>query len=475
MPVQFVDESGDTLVSGTLEFYLAGTTTATDLYSDSSGTSIGTSITLNARGMPESGGNIITLFRDQSKALKIVGKDAVAATIFTTDNIPAVASFDSASSTKLDLITVTQPIDLDALVSGAEGAYLIDGTVALTADIVMPTGLFVNGSTAATLTAGTTQTQADGFPLLNQLNQISVCANDNDTVILPEALAGRSCVVVNDGANILQVFPAVDDSIDSGAVDASVTIAAGDTQVFTAISAVVWKTLLDASVAVVAGSTGYGSMYEVQNATAYTVHAQTDMHCYHTATMADGGVSGWTFDAGSSGLSVAIASIADGAATGVDIEVTTTGNHGLTLGDVVSQTALTSAVYTGIFVVKAIISATQYEVAAVYTATDTGFMDAATTLTCVNAGTYILDWSASCTGAASSEEFDYFAYLNAAVVVGSETRRKFGTGGDYGAMTGTPPAFTAAVGDKVSWALSNVDSAANITVRNLVVRVNELV
>jgi hypothetical protein len=46
---------------------------------------------------------------------------------------------------------------------------------------------------------------------------------------------------------------------------------------------------------------------------------------------------------------------------GVDIEVTTTGNHGLAVGDMISQTNLASAVYTGLFLVKAIISNTAYE------------------------------------------------------------------------------------------------------------------
>ncbi|MBT8449292.1 MAG: hypothetical protein KJO69_06360, partial [Gammaproteobacteria bacterium] len=101
-PVQFFDSAGDPLVGGSLEFYEAGTTTAMDLFSDDAGTSIGTSITLNSLGYPESGGNTIGLFRDQSKALKLVIKDSAGATVLTMDDIPATAAFDSTSSAKLD-------------------------------------------------------------------------------------------------------------------------------------------------------------------------------------------------------------------------------------------------------------------------------------------------------------------------------------------------------------------------------------
>lgn len=75
--------------SSTLEFYDAGTSTPQTVYSDSSGTSLGTSVTLNSSGYPESGGNVVSIWRDASAALKIVHKDSGAATIWTMDNIPA--------------------------------------------------------------------------------------------------------------------------------------------------------------------------------------------------------------------------------------------------------------------------------------------------------------------------------------------------------------------------------------------------
>ncbi len=87
IPIQLQNGSGDNLSGGSLEFYLSGTTTPTNLYSNNSGTSIGSSITLNASGYPESGGNVITLFRDSAVAIKIVAKDSGSATVWTADTL----------------------------------------------------------------------------------------------------------------------------------------------------------------------------------------------------------------------------------------------------------------------------------------------------------------------------------------------------------------------------------------------------
>ena len=88
IPVQLQDSVTSLNMSGgTLEFYLSGTSTPTNLYSNNTGTSKGSSITLNSGGFPESGGNVITLFRDSSVAIKIVGKNAAGTTIFTSDGL----------------------------------------------------------------------------------------------------------------------------------------------------------------------------------------------------------------------------------------------------------------------------------------------------------------------------------------------------------------------------------------------------
>lgn len=66
------------------------------------------------------------------------------------------------------------------------------------------------------ITAGVIQTQEEGFQLLSSHNEVSTVANENDAVILPIAVNGRKCEIMNNGANILQIFPAVGDDLGSG-------------------------------------------------------------------------------------------------------------------------------------------------------------------------------------------------------------------------------------------------------------------
>ena len=233
-PVTSVNMSG-----GSLEFYLAGTDTATDLFSDSSGTSIGVSITLNSGGWPESGGNVIFLFRDQSKAIKIVGKNAVGATLFTADNIPAVASFDSTSSAKL--ATIEENADVtDATNVAAAGALMEDGSGEMSGNLAMGAGTFIVKSVTAGITASTTQTQGEGV-LVSMINEVSTVANAGDTVTLPSAVAGYEIKVFNNGANAMNVFPASGDNIDATGVDTAVSQSVGDSIIYVAYDTTNWE------------------------------------------------------------------------------------------------------------------------------------------------------------------------------------------------------------------------------------------
>lgn len=107
IPPQFEDANGNPLVNGTLEFYLWNTTTPVTLYSDSAGTALGTSCTLNSLGMPQtSGGTACQLFGDDALAggYKLVIKNAAGSVIpptigpvFTISS-PNVYELDSMSS-----------------------------------------------------------------------------------------------------------------------------------------------------------------------------------------------------------------------------------------------------------------------------------------------------------------------------------------------------------------------------------------
>ena len=239
LPVQIVDNNGDTLMDGTLEFYLAGTTTETELFADNSGTSIGTSITLNSWGMPESGGNTITLFRDQSKAIKIIAKTSAGITIFTSDNIPAQAFYDTTASEKLDAIEAKADVT-DATNVAAAGALMTDGSKSMSGDLAFDGGAYIKWSVTAGITASITQTQGE-VPLTAGLNEVSTVANTNDVITLPTAVAGRQVVIINNGANTMQIFPDTDDAISGGAVDAAVTLASGSNVIYCAYDVINWE------------------------------------------------------------------------------------------------------------------------------------------------------------------------------------------------------------------------------------------
>ena len=84
---QYVDANGAPLNSGTISAFIAGTTTATPMYSDIDGTSAGSVITLNSRGMPEVSGNTIMIWLDTAIDYKFVLKDANGSTIYTISDI----------------------------------------------------------------------------------------------------------------------------------------------------------------------------------------------------------------------------------------------------------------------------------------------------------------------------------------------------------------------------------------------------
>lgn len=96
------------------------------------------------------------------------------------------------------------------------------------------------------LTASVTQTQVGGLALLSSYNEIATVATTGDALTAFLVSAGARLVVVNNGANDLQLFPGVGDDIGAG-VDASITIAAGAVGVFLGRTGVTWDTLYNAS------------------------------------------------------------------------------------------------------------------------------------------------------------------------------------------------------------------------------------
>lgn len=99
-------------------------------------------------------------------------------------------------------------------------------------------GYWYNSSQSA-ITASTTQTQGQG-PLTKELNEVSICANANDTVTLPSSAPGMQITVTASGVNTVQIFPALGDRIDALALNASTTLATGKSKSFTSYNSTNW-------------------------------------------------------------------------------------------------------------------------------------------------------------------------------------------------------------------------------------------
>lgn len=122
---QFFDTNGDPLASGTLETYLAGTSTAVATYSDVGLTTANpTTITFNAAGRPSVSGTEVAIYLTPGVSYKWIVKNAAGSTIWTQDNITAVPPG-----------TVTLDVDGTAgeTLAAFEIVYMSDGSGARTA------------------------------------------------------------------------------------------------------------------------------------------------------------------------------------------------------------------------------------------------------------------------------------------------------------------------------------------------------
>ncbi len=131
--------------------------------------------------------------------------------------------------------------NLDSMMGGKTA---MGGAVSTTDSGIRIDG-FVAGSLDAAITASTTQTQAGGYPIIAQWNNVTDVANDSDTVTLPKAIAGIDCWIRNSGANspnnTLQIFPFSGDDLGQGADTArGVDVAVNGLAHYKAISDTVW-------------------------------------------------------------------------------------------------------------------------------------------------------------------------------------------------------------------------------------------
>jgi len=313
------------------------------------------------------------------------------------------------------------------------------------------------------MTANTTQTQGSG-PITAQFNVISTVANPNDTRTLPIPKEFDELVIINDGDNDLQLFPAISTDLGNG-LNQPMILEEKERIKFIAKSDTAWEIEFTTELF-------HAETHDEDNTDVYTISKINENHCYHSPGIIVGDVGGWTLQ---SGGTVPIAVITDAGSGDIDVE--TTGNHNLAVGDIISQNNISpvNAAYTDVFVVKSIVDSTHYTVTAVFTATATGIMNKATTLTCspLAAGVYAVLYDLSAVAETINDKFRFFMYNNATKIAGTRRKKTFNVAGKEEDVT--KGVFThIAANDKISLVLKNTVSAGNITLEDNDMRLMKL-
>jgi len=123
---------------------------------------------------------------------------------------------------------------------------LVSNAITGTGNVVMSTSPTITtpalaGETFSTTAAVTAGTNAQGQgALTTDYNVITTAASAPSGVTLPTATTGRRIVVVNKGANIVNVYPATGGAIDALAANASIALAVGGVMIFNASSTTQW-------------------------------------------------------------------------------------------------------------------------------------------------------------------------------------------------------------------------------------------
>lgn len=96
-------------------------------------------------------------------------------------------------------------------------------------------------STTTGITAHAGGGQANAVQLTTEFNEVTVVATSGDSVKLPSAVAGLAITIKNNGSEALAVFPFLGDSINTGVVNASVSLSPGVAKTFRAQDITVWQ------------------------------------------------------------------------------------------------------------------------------------------------------------------------------------------------------------------------------------------
>jgi hypothetical protein len=154
------------------------------------------------------------------------GIDALATNASVQIPVDGVLEFNAASTTRwysFSSLTLTSPL------------------------ITTPSLVAAKVSTTANVTAGSSS-QGQG-PLTSDYNVITSAASNPSGVTLPTATTGRKVLIVNKGANSVNVFPASGAAIDALAPNASISLPTNGVLEFNASSSTQWYSSFNATTA----------------------------------------------------------------------------------------------------------------------------------------------------------------------------------------------------------------------------------
>ena len=148
-----------------------------------------------------------------------------------TITFPATTGTVALTANNLSVFAATTSAQLAGVISDETGS----------GSLVFNTNPALDGETFSTAAAVTAGTNAQGQgALTSDYNVITTAAANPSGVTLPTATTGRRVIVVNKGANPINVYPATGGTIDALAVNTSIQIAVGGVMIFNASSTTQW-------------------------------------------------------------------------------------------------------------------------------------------------------------------------------------------------------------------------------------------
>ena len=194
------NSDGTPVSEGTVEFYLAGTTTPLTVYSDYGlTTSLGATVSLNSAGYPVSGGGSVVSVYTGTAAYKIIVKDSDGVTIsdLSRDNIRAASEIPTTSETALPEVPVVVKTAAYSVVDADQGKLIVLNCTGGAFLATLPSAVTVgDGWSVGFLMGGTANTT--GFKTISGQ---TVTIRGKELTSVPMATKGEVIWVSSDGAN----------------------------------------------------------------------------------------------------------------------------------------------------------------------------------------------------------------------------------------------------------------------------------